>query len=138
MAGPSTDEIERTLAASELPWVRHARTTLNVVGVFYVLIGLAALPAIYFAFTADPAVTAEMGGLATALGIGLGVFTLAISVGVGALNFVAASGLRRGRKWAWYLTVVLGGIYTPSACLPFGVILLYGMLRDEVRSMFLG
>ena len=68
----------------------------------------------------------------------MGVVMFVMCAGFGAANFVAAWGLARGAKWAWFVTVIVGGIYAPSGCLPFGVVLLYGMLNERTRKTFLG
>ncbi len=137
MASPMTDEIDRTLAASELPWIRYARTTLQIVGVGYIVLGLATAPLIYFSFMSDPDIATTLGGAGPAIAISIAAFTLLFAVGLGALNFFAASGLRYGRKWSWFATLILGLLYVPSLCLPFGAILLYAMLQERVRTLYL-
>lgn len=52
------------------------------------------------------------------------------------LNFAASSGLANGKKWAWVLSLVLGALYLPSCCFPFGALILFALLREKVRSVF--
>jgi hypothetical protein len=40
-------------------------------------------------------------------------------------------------RWAWLVSLVLAAMYTSSACLPVGVVLLVGLLRKDVRPAFL-
>ena len=68
------------------------------------------------------------GGLGTCLG---GVFG-------GALHLAAASGLGRGSKWAWYLSMLLTIFLLPSCCFPFGLFFLVALVRGKVRAAFLG
>lgn len=114
-------------------WLRATRYVLIFVGVCYLpLIGLGP----YLASTKfnDPKMPADFNR-----GFGI-VFTLVIAVvcvGVAALNFAAAWGLARGKRWAWTLSVILGALYAASICLPFGAVILYGLLRDKVRNLYL-
>jgi len=72
-----------------------------------------------------------------ALEIGARVVMLAVCGGAAALNFAAAWGLARGKKWAWIMALVLGGLYAPSICMPLGGVILYGLLREPVRRRYL-
>lgn len=116
------------------PWVRTTRYILWFCGATYVLLGLAIGPVLAVLPTlednpdAPPFVVSAI----------LGLFATLVSVVVGAVNFVAASGLARGTKWGWILSVILGGIYAPSGCMLFGVLILYGLLNERVRKMYLG
>jgi hypothetical protein len=115
-----------------LPWVRWSRMILWVTGGLYLLLGVGMVPLLALLLLADGSAAQEdvvggiVGGLCAAV---VGVF-------FGGVNFVAARGLARGDKWAWITTLIIGGIYAPSGCLPFGVALLYGMLQDDVREAF--
>lgn len=117
-----------------LPWVKYSRWILWFCGAMYVLIGIAMGVLIPFGIVADPTMDDDAG---LVVGGCFGAFSFALSTGFGALNFLAASGLARRQKWAWIATVVIGAIYAPSICLPFGGALLYGMLNDEVRKAYL-
>lgn len=61
---------------------------------------------------------------------------VAVCVGVAILNVVAVVGLRRRAKWGWFLSLVLGLIYLPSLCLPFGLAIFLPLLQAEVREAF--
>lgn len=56
--------------------------------------------------------------------------------GVFVASMVTAWGIRRGKRWAWIMGVVFGGLYLPSCCLPFGAMILYGLLRENSRRLF--
>jgi len=129
------DDLDLELAVSELPWVGYVRITLVFVGVCYLLIGLATVPLMWAQFALDPAMAGDP--MAPWFGASTGGLMFCCGGGVGIVNFLAAAGLKRGRKWAWLTSVVLGGIYAPSICLPFGAVMLYGMLREDVRTVFL-
>ena len=67
------------------------------------------------------------------------VFTaasLALCGGFGGLNIVAAIGLGRRAYWGWLLALVVGAIYVPSGCLPFGAVIVYALLRADARLAF--
>lgn len=125
------NEWERLDGIARDGWVRWSRYLLMLIGVGYILIGLGI--AISFLLRDVPEVE---GGAPTWIyplsgGVGgccTGVF--------GIFNFVAANGLSNGRKWAWYLSILLGAMYVPSCCLPFGALIVYGLLRDTTRARF--
>jgi hypothetical protein len=58
------------------------------------------------------------------------------SVVVAVANFAAAVGLSRGAKWAFIATLVLAALYVTSICFPFGGVMLYALLRRDVRERF--
>lgn len=116
-----------------LPWIRYSRWILWFCGAMYVLLGIGMGVFMPLGFMADPTIDDDAG---VVMGGCFGVFAFGFSAAFGALNFAAASGLARRQKWAWIATIVLGGIYAPSICLPFGGALLYGMLQDDVRKAF--
>lgn len=115
-----------------LPWITAARWTLIITGVFYVLFGIALGP------TPLMRMILESDGkeIPDSLFYGIGAVVLVLCGGIGVANFVAAWGLKNRRKWAWVLTVIFGGLYAPSGCLPFGVILLVATLREDARIAF--
>ena len=138
---PSTDStdpldpLDRELAALSLPYMGWARIALWVAGAFYGLLGLAMPPLLYLSFTMDPELQGE--AFAPWFGAGFGVFGLLCSGGIGALNVAVAVGLGRGSKWAWFGGLILGGIYLPSICLPFGVVIFLALLQTEARGLYL-
>lgn len=69
-------------------------------------------------------------------GVAMAVLVGVISVPVAVLNFAAAVGLARQRKWAWFVAMGLALLYAPSICLPFGVVMLMALLNAEVRREF--
>jgi hypothetical protein len=117
------------------PWIRLTRYTLWFVAACYLLLGLGTgglMPVMAFV---DP----ELDGDPIAVGIfsGVGLFLFLFSAGFGALNLVAARGLARGAAWGWLLSIVLGGMYVTSACVPFGAVILIGLLQSDVREIYL-
>lgn len=111
-------------------FITWSQITLVFVGVCYILLGIVMVPLF-------PLMAAEDGAeLPPALSWGFGLFILLVSGAFGLLNFVAAWGLGRRAKWAWIMTLILGGIYAPSGCMPFGAFLLYAMLNAEGRAQF--
>ena len=111
------------------------RACLWFCGAVYVILGLFGAPWAWFMFTLDPEIPDE---LAVPMGIGFAAVMLVLCGGIGALNIAAAVGLGSGRRWAWVVAIVLGGMYVTSACLPFGAIMLYQLLQEDVRKAYLG
>lgn len=109
-----------------------ARFTLGFVGLCYVGIG----------FGMGPFVLAMDSGSSDPMPLGLKIAFVLVGLLVGlvvaAFNFLAAWGLGRTRRWAWLLALVLGAIYLPSACLPFGAVIVAALVRDPVRKAYLG
>lgn len=54
----------------------------------------------------------------------------------GVLALLAAGKLFDGKKVGWYLGVLLGGLMVPSVCFPFGVLVLWALLRARARELF--
>jgi hypothetical protein len=115
--------------------VRLTRVALWFVGACYALLGVIGGPLMGMATMADPTLDPDVAQIMG--GVMMGVM-LVMGLGFGLVNFVAAWGLGGGGKWAWILTIILGAIYAPSACLPFGAVMLWGMLNDDTRKLFLG
>jgi hypothetical protein len=113
-------------------WVGHAQSVLWFVGACYVLLGIVFMPLYGWGMSQD--MPPEVG---VPFAIVTGLLGLVCCGGFGVVNFVAAWGLGLRAKWAWILTLCLGAIYLTSACLPFGAVLLYAMLEDNGRKLFL-
>jgi hypothetical protein len=62
----------------------------------------------------------------------LAVFALAIVI---FLEIVIVN-LKRRRFWAWVAGIIVGGLYAPSLFLPFGVMILVGLLSADSRMAF--
>jgi hypothetical protein len=131
---PPEDPEERLIEIALDPWIGYARSTLWFCGLVYIVLGLALGPLMGLPMLSDPD-TRTMGIVLTLV---YTVVCLVFCGGFGVFNLAAASGLGRGKKWAWIAAVAIGGIYAPSACCLFGVVLLYGMLNDKTRRLFLG
>jgi hypothetical protein len=117
------------------PWVLAARYILWFCGVSYLLIGLGCIGI----FAAMPLLAEPSDDFPPLfVWIPFALLSLGLTVGVALVNVAAAVGLGRGRRWAWIVTLILGATYAPSACLPFGAVLLYAMLNDRTRRRYLG
>jgi hypothetical protein len=106
--------------------VRHriglAVACLHISAVIYVLVGL------FLLFMSR----AELQGPALLFAVGLGVFWLALIVGIE----VVAAGLNRRKFWAWIAGLCIFGMYTPSLFLPLGALGLWGLLDRGSRAEF--
>jgi len=72
----------------------------------------------------------------------LSAFLLALACGlVGVLcgwgNFVVARGLDERRRWAWNAALIIGAVYAPSVCLPFGWVILRVVLSDDAKQQYM-
>jgi hypothetical protein len=109
-------------------WFGIVRGVLIFSGVAYALLGLV-MPLVFFSVSAfDPPDSP------TWLLWGISAFSFVVCAGFGALNFVAAWGLDRETKWGWIVSLVLAAMYAPSGCFPLGVLMLIGLLQDDVRK----
>jgi drug/metabolite transporter (DMT)-like permease len=101
-------------------------------GVFYILLGLGlgAFFVLMPEMMGDPEMPAWF---SLAMGVVMLVVSLACAVG----NFVVARGLSKRKSWAWVGAVVIGGIYAPSGCILFGVLILVTVLRPGFRESYL-
>lgn len=130
-----TDPEERLIEIALDAWVNRARWILWFCGVVYLFLGLALGPLATARLITDPSMPKWMSILIL---LGATLLTFVICGSIGALNLAAANGLGRGSKWAWYATLILGGLYLPSGCCLFGAVLMAAMLNDKTRTLFLG
>ncbi|MEQ1568711.1 MAG: hypothetical protein ABMA64_23940 [Myxococcota bacterium] len=128
-----TDPEERAIEIALDPWVGYARTTLWFCGLVYLALGVALGPLMGLPFLSDP----EQRTLGIVMTIVYTAVSLVLGVGMGVLNLAAASGLGRGKKWAWFVSVGLGALYLPTGCCLFGLVLMFAMLKDKTRKLFL-
>lgn len=116
----------------QMPMVRYATILLWVLVAFDVLgfLGSITGAVAYGLNSEDP--TQLIGQLVGIVCAGLMLLVVAVP------QIAAAIGLRRGAKWAWYLTIGIGVLYVLSCCpgLLFGGLLLFFMLNDEVRTTY--
>lgn len=119
--------------AYEGPWIRVSQGILVFVGAAYLLLGLLAggvysgLPLLMMADDPDMVMMVPMG-----------IVMFVCCGGVGLVNLVAAWGLGAHKFWAWMIALILGAMYLTSACMPFGALLLFGLVADEpTRKLFL-
>lgn len=113
------------------PLLRYARWSLVFCGTMYVLLGLGFSGLFILMPLLEP-----QKGFPLLFGAVLGFFALLLCAGLGVVNFLVARDLARGRKWAWIGGLILGALYAPSICLPFGVLILYALLRESIRRAF--
>lgn len=120
------------------PWISWVAIALYGCGAVYALIGivfgvgLVGLGGLTGAQGGSDEVV--MGVTFAIEGVVIGAFTLAWA----ALNFAGGWGFSNGTRWGWFVALLLGGIYTPSMCLPIGAAILYGCLNDRTRKTFIG
>ena len=115
-------------------WVNGARWILWFSGMVWLLLGIGSGPLATFRLLTDPSTPTWM-SVVILLGSTLIAFLFFGSIGI--FNLATASGLGRGSKWAWYATLILGGLYLPTGCCLFGAALLAAMLNDKTRKLFL-
>lgn len=65
-----------------------------------------------------------------------GVLVFGVAAFFALVNFIVANSLANGSKWAWYAGMVLGVLYIPSCCFPFGVLMVAGLVRGPVRQAY--
>ena len=109
---------------------RLATLALHVSGVLYVLSGIV-LALVPLAWDPD----AEPGYLLRA---GVTWFLAALCLGLAALAWATARGLRAARRWAWRTALALFALYLPSVFLPLGAVGLFGLLSEGTRRRFPG
>jgi hypothetical protein len=119
-------------AVAREPWIAYVRWTLYFCGAVYLLLGCLFGPF----FGALPILDDSGDAPPLALSLFLGALVMVVSFACGVFNFVAAWGLGQGKRWAWIASVIVGGIYAPSGCMPFGALILYGLLREPTRRIF--
>jgi hypothetical protein len=131
---PPSDPEERLIEIALDPWVNYARWVLWFCGIVYLFLGVVTGPLYGISMMDDPSVPTSW---AVGVAVVLGLVGLVVGGGYGLANLIVAGGLGRGSKWSWYATVLLGALQLPCCCL-FGAILLFGMLKDKTRRLFLG
>ena len=126
-AAPEFEPDERPIP----PLVHAAQAVLLVFGVLYVLIGVG-LGVLYGSLGfVDPE-------LPPVFGVMMGLMMFVCSGGFGVAMIASAVGLQARSKWAWVGALVVGGMFAGSACMPIGLFLLYAMLVEDTRRVYLG
>lgn len=131
---PPTDPEERLIEIALDNWVNYSRWVLWLCGIANLFVGVVTGPLYGIAVMDDPTVSSTWAIVGSVI---TGLVALVFCGGFGLVNLIVAGGLGRGAKWSWYATLVLGAIYLPSCCL-FSLVLMYGMLNDKTRRLFLG
>ncbi len=121
------------------PWMRYTPWILYVVGALYMMLGFVSV-VLFGGFAALVASVAQSQDdmLGAMMMVAYAASLFVVGVGFGAVNFAAGAGFGRRSKVGWFATVILGAIYLGSACMPFGLAILYGALNDRTRKSFLG
>jgi len=65
------------------------------------------------------------------------LITFLVSLGCALGNFVVAWALQKRKSWGWVAAIIVGAVYAPSICVPFGVLILLAMLRPGVREAYI-
>lgn len=118
-------------------WLKRALMTLRFVGVAYIVLGVC-MSVVFL----SPLLLVSQGSSADRLGdeaivnAAMAPVMLVFCIAFGVVNFVVASALAKRKGWAWFGALLLGLMYAPSICLPFGGILLYALLRPGVKDAY--
>jgi len=128
----SPDPEMMALERGQMPMVRYAGYLLWTLVVIDLLGFLGALAGAIAVGVQAPDPMDQLPAIVGTVCVGLSLVVWAVP------QIAAAIGLRRGAKWAWYLTIGIGGIYVLTCCpgVLFGAPLLFFMLNDEVREDF--
>ena len=126
-------DFDRELELASDAGIGYARSVLSFCGAVYLALALLLGPLLSAPLLLDD-------GAGTGLKVAMLAFNSLLAVvfsgGFAVVNFVAGSGLARGKKWAWVVAIGLGAIYLASACFPFGAVVLYGVLNEKTRKLF--
>lgn len=118
-------------------WLKWTLVVLRFVGVAYIALGVCTggLFLMPVMLAGSPDTPPELADQAIAYGATAPLMLL-LAVAIAVVNFVVASALAKRKPWAWIVALVLGGIYAPSICLPFGAVILYALLRPGFKSAY--
>ncbi len=64
------------------------------------------------------------------------LFLMIVTLGLVVFIEIVIACLRRHKYWAWVAGLIIGAIYLPSLYLPFGVLILIGLLSGSTRLEF--
>lgn len=115
------------------PYLPVAIGSLVLCSLCYVVLGVLLGPLGGMAFLLDDPGSPPM---PAAVQLGFSILIVVICLGVALLNCLAAFGLARRAKWAWFLSVILGVMYAPSLCMPFGLAILLPLFSEKTRAAF--
>ena len=115
-------------------WLKWAVVVLHFVGVAYVALGVCVGGILLMPMM----MTCSLGASQDEAVVNavMAPVMLLFSVAIGVVNFVVASALSKRKPWAWIGALILGGIYAPSICLPFGAVILYALLRPGLKQAY--
>ena len=105
--------------------------SLWLCGVVYILLG-AFIPVLFIEDFMDDIASSR----AMVFGA-IWIISFLISLACALGNFVVAWALQKRKSWGWVAAIIVGAIYAPSTCLPFGVLILVAMLRSGVRDAYI-
>ncbi len=101
-------------------------------GTCYLLLGLLCPASMILLYSVAPA----GGGDEQIVNLITGIVMFPVGVACAIGNFVVASALKKRKKWAWIGGLIIGLLYAPSGCMPFGALILYGLLRNGVKQAY--
>lgn len=131
-------EIEDAIHVGGLPiWVRLSQGTLCFVSLSYGLMALGLTPLMAAMPFFDPELAHEPEELKWGISLTMAAISVVCLGGYALVPLIAALGLQRRALWGWVLALILGAMLTPSACLPFGALILVGILHPEGRVVYL-
>jgi hypothetical protein len=120
------------------PWLSWVPMLLYGVGGLYFLLGVGSLVMLIGAGGLAASAGTDDGAVMLGVMVAEALVIAAVTFGFGAVNIAGGYGFGQKAKWGWFTALILGGMYAPSACLPFGIAILYGCLNERTRKTFIG
>lgn len=118
-------------------WIRLAQGTLAFVGLAYGLMTLTLVPLMMAMPFVDPELAHDPEPVKWMISSFMGVFGCVCVGGYATLPVLAVVGLQRRALWGWVIGLIIGAMLTPSGCMPFGALILVGLLHPEGRDIYL-
>ncbi|MFT6160600.1 MAG: hypothetical protein ACJATT_004451 [Myxococcota bacterium] len=113
------------------PWLRYATLCLNILALLTMFGGI-------FAGGWVASNLAETSGQGWLLGAPVGLTIGFFAIFWGILHVITTVLISRGNKIGWMFGLLLGVVYLPQLCPPWGIIILVGLLNEKSRRSFLG
>lgn len=100
---------------------------IHISAVLYFLIGLAGLVIVFFPFVNDNNVNLVF------LRITWGFMSL-LCFGIIIFLEIVIKNIKKGKFWAWVAAICIAGLYIPSLFFLLGIIMLIGLMKQEVKD----